>query len=166
MAGSTDRRVVLRNLVAQDDAAAALDAVDLALTMSISQVREQLDYDFLDEHADEASQFFGRWLPCLHGYERMAAADWVGTQYVLSMVHLDHAYGSGARTTVEALADVTAATADSLEAFRIFTQGPDAQVAESVADRLDRLAGAVRSVQAELADVLAALPASLRAPEG
>lgn len=158
MAGSASGPPALRDLVARGDAASVLDAVQLALTMSVSQVRAQLDYDFLDEHADEASRFFDQWLPGLPGYERMAAADWVGAQHVLSMVHLDHAYGSGARTTVEALVEVTGATADSLEAFRLFTEGPDAQVPGSVADRLGRLAGAVRGVRDELADVLAGLP--------
>lgn len=164
MAGSTSGPGALRELVAQGDAAALSDAVDLAMTMSVAQVREQLDYDFLDEHAAEAGSFFDRWLSRLHGFERMAAAEWVGTQYVLSMVHLDQAYGSGARIVVGALAEVTAATADSLEAFRIFTQGPDAQVAEPVADRFDRLARVVRSVHDELAEVLAGLPAGAARP--
>jgi hypothetical protein len=88
----------------------------------------------------------------------MAAAEWVGTQYVLSMVHVDHSYGVGARIAVEALAEVTRATAESLEAFRVFTQGPDAELAESMADRFDRLAATVRTVHDEIDAVLSSLP--------
>ena len=126
--------------------------------MSIRQIRDELDDDFLDAHADEATHFFGSWLPNLQGFERMAAADWVGTQYVLSMVHVDHAYGMGARIAVEGLAEVTRATAEALEAFRVFTDGPDAEVPESVADRFDRLAATVRTVHDEVEAVLTSLP--------
>jgi hypothetical protein len=135
-----------------------LDAVELAATMSVSQVREQLDHDFLDAHADEATRFFDSWLSRLQGFERMAAADWVGTQYVLSMVHIDHSYDVGARIAVEGLVEATRATAQSLEAFRVFTEGPDAELAAALADRFDVLAATVRTVQDEITGVLETLP--------
>lgn len=158
MAGSTRRTAALRELIAKGDRASTLDAVDLAVTMSVGSVREQLDYDFLDGHADEASRFFAGWLARLQGFERMAAADWAGVQYVLSIVHLDHAYGVGARIVMEALVEATRATAESLEAFRAFTQGPDAEVAELVAGRLDGLAAVLRTVHDDIRSELTLLP--------
>jgi hypothetical protein len=162
MAGSTSNPAALRELIAQGDAAATLDAVNLALTMSVARVQEHLDYDFLDGHAEQATRFFANWLARLQGFERMAAAVWVGPQYALSMVHLEHAYGLGARILMDALSEVTRATADCLEDFRLFTSGPDAEVSEQVADRLDRHAATVRAVQGELAAELELLPQHAR----
>jgi hypothetical protein len=167
MSDWTTDPTALRGLVARGDSASVLDACTLASTMPVTAVRQQLHYDFLAENAEAASRFFGAWLPRLPAYERMAAADWVGSQYVLSMAHLDHAYGTGARVVAEALAAVTAETAQSLEQFRVFTQGPgaspDAEVEEAVGERFSRLAGTLQAVHAELVAEVAALP---RGPQG
>lgn len=157
MAGSTSE-VTLSALVAQDDSASMLDAVNLARTMSLRQIRMELDYDFLQSHSDEAAHFFSNWLPHLDSFEGMAVANWIGMQYVLSMVHVDHSYYLGARLIMKALGEVTHATAESLEGFRIFTEGPDAEVADLVADRFDRLAATMRAVHDEIDDVLESLP--------
>ncbi len=155
----------LRELVARGDHASLLDARDLALTMSVSAVRGELDYDLLDEHAESASRFFRLWLDHLawggSGFEQMAVADWVGAEHGLSMVHVDRAYGIGAALTVDALARVTAQLADTLTAFRFFTDGPDAEVDSAVADRFDRLAGTLALVHAEIAEEAAQMPAEL-----
>jgi hypothetical protein len=78
------------------------------------------------------------------------------------MVHVDHAYGTGARMVMEATAEVVRATAESLEQFRAFTQGPnsspDAEVAEAVADRFDGLAATLRTVHDEIVEELELLP--------
>lgn len=158
----------LRELVARGDHASLLDARDLALTMSVSAVRGELDYDLLDEHAESASRFFRLWLDHLawggSGFEQMAVADWVGAEHGLSMVHVDRAYGIGAAVTVDALARVSAQLADTLTAFRFFTDGPDAEVDAAVADRFGRLAGTLAAVHAEIAEEAARLPAELTEP--
>ncbi|MGF1663465.1 MAG: hypothetical protein ACFCVG_13540 [Kineosporiaceae bacterium] len=64
---------------------------------------------------------------------------------VTSLVHVDHAYGVGARLSLEAVAPAVLATADSLEEFRAFTDGPDAEVEPAVADRLGSVAATLRA---------------------
>ena len=157
MVGSTSGSAPLRQFLAQGDPASLQNAVDLALTMSVAAVRGQLDDDFLDAHAEGATSFFESWLARLPAFERMAAAAWAGPQHVLSLVHVDQAYGRGARLVLEALTGLAGEAAQFLE-DRVFTEGPDAAVAEAVADRLDGVAAVLRTARDELADELALLP--------
>lgn len=147
----------LRALVAAGDSALH-DALDLASTMSVSAVEQQLDYDFLENHAEDASRFLRAWLPRLRPFERMQAAEWVTTQYLLTMVHLDHAHGIAARLQMEALAAAAGELADTLDEFWALTDGPDAEVDVSVATALQGLATTVREVSARLSAEVAALP--------
>ena len=158
MAGSTRGAPSLCGSIAAGGAADIAAAVDLALGMSITRVREQLDYDFLDQHAAQATGFFAAWLRRLDGFERMAAAAWAGAQHVLSLVHLDGAHATGARIVMAGLAEATRATAASLEDFRLFTRGPDAHVCELAADRFDAFAQAIRTIHDETAAELAMVP--------
>ena len=141
----------LRALVAAGDAVSRYDALALAAGLSVSAVREQLDYAFLDDHAESGSAFFQAWLPRLEPFERMQAASWASSEYLLSMVHLEHAYGIGARLQLEAMTAAAGALAESLEGFEVFADGPDAEISKSVAARLELLAQTVRGVAARLA---------------
>ena len=134
------------------------EALVLAGTMSVSAVEQQLDHDFLMNYAEDASRFLRVWLPRLGPFERMQAAEWVTTQYVLSMVHIDHAYGIGARLQLEALAAAAERLADALDSFGVFTDGPDAEVDVSVTTTLHGLATTVYEVSTRLSTEVAALP--------
>jgi hypothetical protein len=148
----------LRTLVAAGDPAALHDALALAGTMSVPAIREQLDESFLDAHAEEASRFVRAWLPRLDPFERMAAAEWVTSQYLLSMVHLDGSYGIGARLQLDALTAAADALADALSSFGAFTDGPDAEVGNHVAATLQQLADTVRGVAGRLSAEVSNLP--------
>ena len=148
----------LRTLVAAGDAASLHDALTLAAGLSVTAVREQLDDTFLENHAAPASTFLRAWLLRLAPFERMQATDWVTTEYLLSMVHLDHSYGIGARLQLEASTAAARALAEILGDFWAFTDGPDAEVDKSVAATLQQLADTVRSVSDQLAEKLKELP--------
>jgi hypothetical protein len=148
----------LRNLVASGDPVSLHDALTLAVGLSVTAVREQLDYDFLEAHAGAASKFLRAWLPRLAPFERMQAAEWVTSQYLLSMVHLDHAYGIGARLQLEALNAATASLATALDGFWAFAHGPDAEVGENVAATLRQLSETVRDVAVKLSSEVDRLP--------
>ena len=147
----------LRALVAAGDPALQ-EALDLAGTMSVSAVEQQLDWDFRVNYAEDASRFLRAWLPRLRPFERMQAAEWVTSEYILSMVHLDHAYGIGARLQLEALAAAAERLADALDSFGAFTDGPDAEVDLRVTTTLHGLAATVYEVSARLSTEVAALP--------
>ena len=147
--------------MAAGDVLSLLDARDLASQLSLRAVEEQLDYDFLDEHAEAASRFFELWLPTLRPFEQMQAADWASTQYVLAMVHIEHSYGLGARVMLEGFTTATAELAEALVGFRDLTRGPDAEVGEEVGTRLVELAATVSGIHAELAGILEQLPESI-----
>ena len=112
------------------------DAVALALEHPVRWVREQLSYDAVDEAAEQVSDFVQRWLPQLPPLERLEAADWAAGQYTLAMVHLEHAYGIGARLLLDAQRDAAAALAASFRDFWALTDGPDAETSPEVAERL------------------------------
>ena len=115
-------------------------AVQLALLHPVTWVQGQLDYDTMDEHAETVSEFFQSWLPALPPLERLHAADWATAQYILPLVHLEHSYGIGARLFLEAYRAAAAELAQSLRSFVPLTDGPDAEVSSSVADRMERYA--------------------------
>lgn len=115
-------------------------AVASSLQHRVTWVEEQLDYDSMDEHAESVSEFFTRWLPALPPLERLQAAEWVSSQYVLALVHLENSYGIGARLLLEAQQAATRQLAASFRDFWAFTDGPDAEVDPVVADRLARYA--------------------------
>jgi hypothetical protein len=148
----------LRALVAAGDPVSRHDALALAAKLSVSAVREQLDETFLDNHAESASAFFQAWLPRLEPFERMQATDWVTTEYLLSMVHLEHAYGIGARLQLEAITAAAGALADTLNDFGAFADGPDAEISKSVPAGLEQLARTVRDVATKLAIEVDRLP--------
>ena len=112
------------------------DAVRAALTMRVRDVAEQLDYDTLEEHAEHASAFLQAWVPALDPGEQLQAATWASTQYVTAIVHVEAAYGIGARLVLNAQHAVAAELATSMRDFAARTYGPDAEVMPSVAERL------------------------------
>jgi len=112
------------------------EAVALALEHPVRWVPDQLSYDAMDEAAEQVSEFVQRWLPELPPLERLEAADWAAGQYMLAMVHLDHAYGIGARLLLDAQQAAAAALAASLRDFWALTDGPDAETPPEVAERL------------------------------
>ena len=116
------------------------EGVALALEHPVRWVRDQLSYDEVDGAAEQVSDFVQRWLPELTPLERLEAADWAAGQYMLAMVHLDHAYGIGARLLLEAQQAAAAALAASFRDFWALTDGPDAETSPEVAVRLRRYA--------------------------
>ncbi|MDI6100709.1 hypothetical protein QLQ12_19040 [Actinoplanes sp. NEAU-A12] len=156
----------LRALVAAGDPVSRHDALALAAGMSVKAVHEQLDETFLDNHAESASAFFQAWLPRLEPFERMQATDWVTTEYLLSMVHVEHSYGIAARLQLEAVTAAAGALAETLDDFGAFADGPDAEISKSVPDRLEQLAQTVRGVAAKLATEVDALPPRSEARAG
>ena len=123
----------LEELVAAD----RLDeAVLLALQHRTEWVEQQLDYDALERLDERASIFQQRWLEALPPLERLQAADWAVSNYVLSLVHLEHAARTGAQLYLEAQAAAAAALATSMRHVEGFTTGPDAEMHPVVAQRL------------------------------
>jgi hypothetical protein len=116
------------------------EAVQLSLEHRTTWVEQQLDYDTLERLEDQATAFFARWLPSLPPLERLQAAEWVGSHYVLSLVHLDSARQTGALFMLEAQAVATAALASTMRQIGMFADGPDAMLDLSVEQRLARYA--------------------------
>jgi hypothetical protein len=116
------------------------EAVLLALEHRASWVEQELDEDALERLEDRATAFFERWLPALPPLERLQAAEWAGSQYVLSLVHLDHARRRGALLFLEAQAAAAAAFASTMRQIAMFADGPDAELDLSVELRLGRYA--------------------------
>lgn len=112
------------------------EAVRRALTLRVCHVTEQLDYDILDEHAERGSAFLQRWVPALDAGERLEAASWACGQYVTALVHLEGAYGVAARLMLEAQQAAAAELAAAMREFSALTDGPDAEIMPTVADRL------------------------------
>lgn len=125
------------------------DAVQLALQHRVGWVESQLDYDDLDDEAEAVELFFARWLPELPALERLAAADWVAGQYVLGLVHLEHARGTAARLLLEAQRSAAESLAASMDAFAALTDGPDAELDEAVSERLSGYAQQLRTMSFE-----------------
>ncbi|WP_430791612.1 hypothetical protein [Actinoplanes sp. G11-F43] len=148
----------LRSLIAAGDPVARFDALGAASQLSLSAIRDQLDGEFLDHHAVSASAFFQAWLPRLEPFERMQAAEWVAGEYVLSMVHVPHAYGLGARVQLEAATAAATALAETLEDFGAFAHGPDAELTPDVPARLTALAQPLRELSTQLAAEVDGLP--------
>jgi hypothetical protein len=113
------------------------DAVQRALTIRVRDVIEQLDYETLEEHPDDASAFLQQWVPALDPGERLQAATWASGQYVTAIVHVEGAYGIGARLLLEAQRAVAAELAATMRDIAALTFGPDAELMPSVAQRLD-----------------------------
>lgn len=93
----TDRDV--RSLIESEDVDGA---VHRALTLRVRDVTEQLDYETLEEHAEDGSAFLQQWVPSLDPGERLQAAAWASGQYITAIVHVEGAYGIGARLLLEA----------------------------------------------------------------
>ena len=123
---------VRRSIVAGD----VDEAVRCASAMRVRDVAEQLDYDTLEEHAETASAFLQRWVPALDPGERLQAASWAADQYVTAIVHVEGAYGIGARLVLDAQRAAAAELATTFRGFAALTHGPDAEVMPSVAERL------------------------------
>lgn len=122
------------------------EAVSLAHEHSVDWVTTQLDYDWLDEHADQASEFLQAWCAALDPLARLQAADWAAGQYLTALVHLDHAYGMAAVLVLEAQRAVAARLASSLRDSWVLADGPDAELDESVVARLTGYADALDSM--------------------
>ncbi|RXR25288.1 hypothetical protein EQW78_13635 [Oerskovia turbata] len=146
-----------RDLVAAGDEASRADALHGARSLTFSDVSELLDYDFLDEHSEQVSQFLQEWLRQLPVYQRAEAADWVASQYLLGLVHLEHSWGTAARLLLEVYTAVAEQLATDLEGFRPLTEGPDAEAPTGVADRLDGLAATLHGVRESLLSEIDAL---------
>ena len=127
----------VRSLIAAGDVD---EAVRRALTLRVRHVIEQLDYDTLDQHADHASEFLQRWLPALDPGERLGAASWACGQFVTALVHLEGAYGIGARLMLEAQRVAAAELAVTMRDFAVLADGPDSEIAPTVAERLSSYA--------------------------
>lgn len=111
-------------------------AVLLALEHRTDWVQRQLDRDEMDDNADLVSEFLQRWLGALPPLERLQAADWAVSEYALSLVHLEHAARTGAQLYLEAQAGAAASLASSMRQVEGFSEGPDAEMHPSVAQRL------------------------------
>lgn len=139
--------------LSSDIAAGDIDAaLERVAEHRVTWVESQLDYDMMDAHAEHVSTFFERWLPSLPPLERLQAAEWASTQYILPLVHLEHSYGIGARLLLEAQQAATSELANSYRAFWALTDGPDAEVSGSVAERLARYAEQLEQMSFEDTD--------------
>lgn len=122
------------------------EAVTLARKHSVDWVTAQLDYDWLDEHADQASDFLQAWCLALDPLVRLQAADWAAGQYLTALVHLDHAYGIAALLVLEAQRAAAARLASSLRETWALADGPDAELDQRVVTRLNGYADALDSM--------------------
>ena len=116
------------------------DAVHLALQHRTCWVEEELEYDVLDRLEERASVFLQRWVSALPPLERLQAADWASSHYVLSLVHLEHARGTGARMLLDAQAAGVSVLARTMRQVGMFADGPDAELDPSVEQRLGQYA--------------------------
>ena len=112
------------------------EAVRLALQHRTAWVEEQLSYETLEQLEEQASTFLERWLRALPPFERLQAAEWAASNYVLSLVHLEHAHATGAKLLLSAQAAAAAALASTLRQVGMFADGPDAELDPSVEQRL------------------------------
>jgi hypothetical protein len=128
-------------------AAGEIDAaVEVALEHRTNWVEDQLDYDTLSDNAEHAAEFFHRWLSALPPLERLQAAGWATSQFLLPMVHLDHSYGTGAALSIEAIAAARTELASAMRDFWAFTDGPDAETPVAVAQQLTSYADQLDSM--------------------
>ncbi|HEX8508012.1 MAG TPA: hypothetical protein VF635_00735 [Propionibacteriaceae bacterium] len=111
-------------------------AVKHALQHRTEWVVAQLDYDTMSDHAVHGSDFLHRWLAALPPLERLQAADWAASQYVLALVHLEHSYGTGAQLYLEAYSAATVEIAHSFRRLAASPRAPEVQTRGSVAERL------------------------------
>jgi hypothetical protein len=125
-----------RSLVALIVAGRIDDAVRLARDSSVECVADQLDYDTLAEYAEAASSFLQAWCRALSPLPRLQAADWAAGQYLTSLVHLDRSYGIAADLVLEAQAAAVHYLASSLRDTWALADGPDAELAPTVVERL------------------------------
>jgi hypothetical protein len=112
------------------------EALLLALDHRTTWVQTQLDRDEMNDEAELVSEFLQRWLEALPALERLQAADWAVSEYALSLVHLDHAARTGAELYLEAQAAAVASVASSMRHVEGYSEGPDAAMHPSVAQRL------------------------------
>jgi hypothetical protein len=129
------------------------DALRIAQRFTLREMDEALHYDFLSDHAEEASAFLRWWLTQLDPFERVPASVWVGGQLTAAMVHMEHSYGMSAELTFDSLERVTEATAEMLDWLRWDTDGPDAEVDVEFADRLEALRPALMEVHRSIARI-------------
>jgi hypothetical protein len=159
-----DVHASLRSLVAEGVESQA-DALRVAATLRLRDVLKALDWDFLHEHGEVGSQFMQAWLAQLGPFEQMEAAAEAAEQHLLSLVHIEHSYGVGARILLTGLERVTEATADTLSGLRAFTDGPDAETSAELAEQLEALAPALREVHRSIARIRAAAQEDQAEPE-
>jgi hypothetical protein len=153
------QRAVSYFSLAEFIAAGEIDAaVEVPLEHRTSWVEHQLDYDTLSDNAENASEFFHRWLPALPPLERLQAAGWATGQFLLPMVHLDHSYPTGAALSIEAIAAATTELASAMRDFWAFTDGPDAETPATVAQQLARYADQLEKMSFDSATVGPASP--------
>ena len=112
------------------------EALLLALDHRTDWVQAQLVRDDMDDDAERVSEFLQRWLAALPPLERLQAADWVVSEYALSLVYLEHASRTGAQLYLEAQAAAAASLASSMRHIEGFSDGPDAELHPSVPQRL------------------------------
>ncbi|GII99869.1 hypothetical protein CLV28_2950 [Sediminihabitans luteus] len=155
MVGSSDVQAALRDLVAEGPGAYA-DALRITDTLPLRGVLDALHHEFQDEHGEAVSRFLRTWLAHLGPFEQAEVAAIVADQHLLGLVHVEHSYGIGAQVVLESLERVTAATAGMLEALRAFTDGPDAEIDEGLADELESLAPQIMDVRRSIEAVHAA----------
>lgn len=117
-----------------------VSAVEAALEHRTEWVESELDYETMDENAEQVLAFFAQWLPALPPLERLQAAEWAAGQFLLPLVHLEHSFGIGAQLYLDAYEAATAELASAFRDFHAFTYGPDAETPASVADRLEHYA--------------------------
>lgn len=125
------------------------EAILLALEHRTDWVNERLEHEDLEDVAETVSEFLQRWLPALPPLERLQAADWAVSNYVLGLVHLDHAYRTGAQLYLDAQAGGAAALAKSMRQVQGFSGGPDAAMHLSVGERLYGYAGQLDAMSFE-----------------
>lgn len=122
------------------------DALQLALQHRTVWVEEQLEYDVLDRLEERASVFLQRWVTALPPLEGLQAADWASSHYVLSLVHLEHARGTGARMLLGAQDEAVSVLARTMRQVGMFADGPDAELDPSVEQRLEAYAEQVEAM--------------------
>lgn len=152
----------MRELIRSADEVSRRDAVDLALTLSVSEVRQQLDEEFLDNYAEEAHRFIQAWLPRLQPLERLQAAAWVADEYTLSMVRLDNSYAHATQVLLNSLDAAVGELRQILGSIRYLTESPDSVAGDDVADNFDTLAARMRTVQQAIATESSRLTSNLR----
>ncbi|MDO5682521.1 MAG: hypothetical protein Q4G46_06815 [Propionibacteriaceae bacterium] len=106
---------------------------------------ENLDYDFVDQHAEQVDAFFRRVIPQLPPGEAFEMAEQCQGHYVLGLSHLD-ARNVAADLLIGSTRRLLDSVADALADTEFLADGPDAGVSAATVQRLFAAADTLRRI--------------------